>query len=360
MRRAAILLSFLALLIAGSSSANADGPSDAELVEVVVGLSQKPLGTTRWAAGRQLQSNAMLSSQAVLARRIEDTVPGAQIRWRYRLVANGMAVVVPRSQLGRLTSLPGVEKIYPSVRYRAQLDRSPQQIGAPALWGGGLANAGQGMKIAIIDEGIDQRHPLFSPAGYTMPTGYPKGQAAYTNAKVIVARAFAPARPVWKHASKPFDPEFSSHGTHVAGIAAGNANTQAEGSRISGVAPRAYLGNYKALTIPTDADVGLDGNSPELVAAIEAAVADGMDVINMSLGEPEIEPSRDIVVQALAAAARAGVVSVVAAGNDFEEFGRGSVGSPGAAPDAITVGAVTTSRAGADDVVAPFSSSGPT
>ena len=94
---------------------------------------------------------------------------------------------------------------------------------------------------------------------------------------------------------------------------------------ISGVAPRAYLGNYKALTIPTDADVGLDGNSPELVAAIEAAVADGMDVINMSLGEPEIEPSHDIVVKALEAAARAGVVAVVSAGNDFDEFGRGSV-----------------------------------
>ena len=60
----------------------------------------------------------------------------------------------------------------------------------------------------------------------------------------------------------------------------------------------------------------------------------------MSLGEPEIEPSRDIVVQALAAAARAGVVPVVAAGNDFDEFGRGSVSSPGSAPDAITVGAV--------------------
>ena len=106
--------------------------------------------------------------------------------------------------------------------------------------------------------------------------------------------------------------------------------------------------------------MGLDGNSPELVAAIEAAVADGMDVINMSLGEPEIEPSRDIVVQALAAAARAGVVPVVAAGNDFDEFGRGSVSSPGSAPDAITVGAVTTTRGGPDDVVASFSSSGPT
>ena len=243
--RRGLLISLLCLVALASGSARADtSAADAELVEIVVGLSQKPLGTTRWAAGRQLQSRTLISSQATLARLIESTIPAARIRWRYRLVANGMAVVVPRSQLDRLTALPGVEKVYPSVRYRTQLDRSPQQIGAPALWGAGLANAGQGMKIAIIDEGIDQTHPLFSPAGYTMPAGYPKGQAAYTTAKVIVARAFPPARPAWKHASKPFDPEHSSHGTHVAGIAAGNANTPAEGSRISGVAPRAYLGNY--------------------------------------------------------------------------------------------------------------------
>ncbi len=359
--RRGLLLSVLCLVVLATGSARAEGPAPGgELVEIVVGLSQKPLGTTHWAAGRRLQSRTMVASQTALARRIESTIPDAQIRWRYRLVANGMAVVVPRSELARLTSLPGVDKVYPSVRYRTQLDRSPQQIGAPVLWGPGLTNAGQGMKIAIIDEGIDQTHPFFSPSGYTMPAGYPKGQTAYTTAKVIVARAFPPARPTWRNASRPFDPELSSHGTHVAGIAAGNANTLAEGVRISGVAPRAYLGNYKALTIPTDADVGLDGNSPELVAAIEAAVSDGMDVINMSLGEPEIEPSRDIVVQALAAAARAGVVPVVAAGNDFDEFGRGSVSSPGSAPDAITVAAVTTTRGGAEDVVASFSSSGPT
>ena len=299
-------LSLLALAT-GSARAEPHGAAG-DLVEVVVSLSQKPLATTTWRAGRQLQARTLANAQSSLAERIESAVPDAQIRWRYKLVANGMAVVVPSSQLARLTSLPGVETVYPSVRYRTQLDRSPQQIGAPALWSAGLANAGQGMKIAIIDEGIDQTHPFFSPAGYTMPAGFPKGQTAYTTAKVIVApiivaRAFPPARPTWKHASKPFDPEHSSHGTHVAGIAAGNANTPAEGARISGVAPRAYLGNYKALTIPTDADVGLDGNSPELVAAIEAAVADGMDVINMSLGEPEIEPSRDIVVRALEAAA---------------------------------------------------------
>jgi subtilisin family serine protease len=359
--RRGLLICLLCLLALPLGSARADrGAADADLVEVVVGLEQQPLAVTRWKAGRGLQARTLQAAQRNVAREIADAVPGASVRWRYELVANGMAVVVPRAQLGRLAKLPGVAQVYPSVRYRAQLDRSPQQIGAPALWGPGLATAGQGMKIAIIDEGIDHTHPLFSPAGYTMPPGFPKGQTAYTNAKVIVARAFPPARPTWKHASKPFDPVHSSHGTHVAGIAAGNANTQAAGTRISGVAPRAYLGNYKALTIPTDADVGLDGNSPQLVAAIEAAVRDGMDVINMSLGEPEIEPSRDIVAKALGAAARAGVVPVVSAGNDFAEFGRGSVGSPGSTPEAITVAAVSTTRAGADDVVADFSSSGPT
>ncbi len=359
--RRGLAVSLLCLLALTTGSARAErAQPGGELVEVVLGLSQQPLATTRWAAGRQLQTRTLAASQQSLAARIATALPAAQVRWRYRLVANGLAVVVPRSQLDRLTALPGVATVYPSVRYRTQLDRSPQQIGAPALWGPALASAGQGLKIAIIDEGIDQTHPFFNPAGYTLPPGFPKGQTAYTNAKVIAARAFPPARPTWKNASKPFDPGNSFHGTHVAGIAAGNANTLAQGVRISGVAPRAYLGNYKALTIPTDAGVGLDGNSPELVAAIEAAVADGMDVINMSLGEPEIEPTRDIVVKALAAATRAGVVAVVAAGNDFDEFGRGSVGSPGSSPEAITVGAVSTNREGADDVVTSFSSSGPT
>ncbi len=84
-------------------------------------------------------------------------------------------------------------------------------------------------------------------------------------------------------------------------------------------------------------------------------MADGMDVINLSLGEPEIEPSRDIVVKAIDGAARAGVVPAIAAGNDFDGFGRGSVGSPGSAPLAITVAAAKKSL-----VIANFSSGGPT
>jgi hypothetical protein len=127
------------------------------------------------------------------------------------------------------------------------------------------------------------------------------------------------------------------------------------------VAPRAYIGNSKALTYPTDSGFGLNGNSPVLVAAIEAAVADGMDVINLSLGEIEIEPSHDLVARALDAAAAAGVVPVAVAGNDLGEYGRGSIVSPGSSAEAITVGAVTPRGSdGPAGVVADFSSSGPT
>jgi subtilisin family serine protease len=322
--------------------------------EVVVALASPPLARGGGDAN-------VAAEQAAFERRLRRAVPEAQVRWRYRLVANGMAVVVPSKAVALLRAFPGVRDVYASSTYRTSLDRSVPQIGAPQLWGTGLQNAGAAMKIGIIDDGIDQSHPFFDAKGYEMPAGYPKGQTAFTTAKVIVARAFPPPRSTWRYAGRPFDPELSGHATHVAGIAAGNAGTASGGGRaVSGVAPRAYLGNYKALTTPTDADVGLDGNSPEIVAAIEAAVADGMDVINLSIGEPEIEPSRDIVALALDAAAAAGVVPVVAAGNDYDDFGAGSLASPGTAASAITVGAVTTSEGGSPNVVAGFSSAGPT
>jgi hypothetical protein len=195
-----------------------------------------------------------------------------------------------------------------------------------------------------------------------MPVGFPKGQRGFTSAKVIVARAFPPPGADWRGAGLPFHGDASDHGTHVAGIAAGNANTPADAGtgrvRVSGIAPGAYIGNYNALTIPSQ--FGLNGNSPELVAAIEAAVADGMDVINMSLAEAEIEPSRDLVALALDRAARAGVVPVVSGGNSFDELGRGSVNSPASSARAISVGAVSTTRGGQANTIASFSSAGPT
>jgi subtilisin family serine protease len=266
-----------------------------------------------------------------------------------------MAVVLPQKETALLERLPGVAKVWPNLRYHdLAVKGSPQQIGADKLWGGTLENSGQGMKIAIIDDGLDATHPYFAPKGLRYPPGYPKGQTKYTTPKVIVQRAFAPADATNKYANAPFDPGNSWHATHVAGIAAGDYDTNARGTRVSGVAPNAYLGNYKALSTPTPG-FGLDGNSAELTAAIEAAVSDGMNVINLSVGEPEVEPSRDIVVQALEHAAAAGVVPVVAAGNDFDDFGYGSIDSPASTPDAIAVAAVDSRNQ-----IADFSSAGPT
>ncbi len=304
----------------------------------------------------------LASAQRTLQSRIETRIPAAHVHWHYGVVLNGIAVSLPSDQLGELARIPGAT-VWPSVTYHALLNKTPQLIGATAVWGSTLATAGQGIKIGVLDDGVDQHHVFFSPTGYSYPAGFPKGNTQYTTQKVIVAKAFAPPSPTWRYADAPFDPINSDHATNVAGIAAGNhdtvADTQSGKVKASGIAPSAYIGNYKVLTVPT-ADFGLDGNSPEIAKGIEEAVKDGMDVINLSLGEPEVEPSRDIVVQALNRAADAGVVPVVAAGNDYADAGKGSVGSPGNAAQAITVAASSKGDDGPADVIAGFSSSGPT
>jgi subtilisin family serine protease len=352
----ALLAAALAAFVLSGDGLGA--PAREPLTEVVVTLRAPALS----AFGRSLQSashrtylSRIDAAQNELARRITSALPQAEVRWRYRLVADGMAVALPQSQVEQLARIPGVARVWPNIRFHALRDTAgPQQIGADKLWGPTFATAGNGMKIGIIDDGLQATHPYFDPSGFSYPPGFPKGQTQYTTPKVIVQRTFAPPSPTWKYANVPFDPQNSFHATHVAGIAAGDFGAKALGDTISGVAPNAYLGNYKALTIPTPL-VGLDGNAAEITAAIEAAVSDGMNVINLSLGEPEIDPSRDIVVQAIDGAAAAGVVPVIAAGNDFTDFGYGSVSSPGNAPDAITVAAVTSKNA-----IAGFSSAGPT
>ncbi len=342
------------------SSDSRGGTGLGPTTEVVVTLQQPSLSmAVRRPLSATPSSRAALAhidaEQAVVSDRIVSSLPGATIRWRYRLVENGMAVVLPRTEVALLATLPGVARVWPNVRYHdLAVKGSPQQIGADKLWGGTLKNSGQGIKIAIIDDGLDASHPYFAPKGLRYPPGFPKGQTKYTTPKVIVQRAFAPADATNKYANVPFDPDNSWHATHVAGIAAGDHDTNAKGTIISGVAPNAYLGNYKALSVPTPG-FGLDGNSAELTAAIEAAVADGMNVINLSVGEPEVEPSRDLVVQALEHAAAAGVVPVVAAGNEFTDFGYGSIDSPASTPDAIAVAAVDSKNQ-----IADFSSAGPT
>ena len=382
-------------LLAGGSAAAQPRPSD-KLVEVVVTLPRPSLAVevahnrTLAAAARRSHSVAvrtpaavsylhtLAAAQQTLASRLAVSIPAARIDWHYGVALDGVSVVLPASDLARLKALPGAT-VWPSVTYHAlrdvpasspatspatRADPGPSIIGAPSLWGQNLATAGEGIKIGLVDDGIDQAHPYFNPKGFSYPAGFPKGNTAYTTPKVIVARAYPAPGTHWKNEDKPFDSLYSFHATHVAGIAAGDYDTPTApngGSPISGVAPKAYLGNYKALTVPT-ADYGLDGNSPEIAKAIDQAVADGMNVINLSIGEPEAEPRRDIVAQALDNAAAAGVVPVVAAGNEYDIGGLGTLDSPGTATAAITVASSTMGNGDGTrvDHIADFSSAGPT
>jgi subtilisin family serine protease len=369
LRRGLIFIAVAGIAFAGAGSARG-----AATTEVVVELDRLPLARavaesrvlTASAKSGRLAADSPFGSgylrrleahQRGVEGRIVGAIPRARVRRRYGVVLNALAVVLPTRALPRLRAVAGVAGVYPTARYGPSLEQSPGAIRAPALWGADLGTAGRGIKIGVLDDGVDHRHPFFSPAGFQPPAGFPKGRTPYTSGKVIAARAFAPRGRRWRNASLPFDPVYSGHGTHVAGIAAGDHATSAGAGRtISGVAPQAFIGNYKVLTVPSPH--GLNGNSPEIVAGIEAAVRDGMHVINLSLGQPEIDPRRDIVARALDGAADAGVVPVVAAGNDFLDLGRGSIASPATSAKAITVAAVALARGLPS--IAGFSAAGPT
>ncbi len=183
LRRLVALLLLAILAAAPPALAQADdgvrGPAP---VEVIVELGVQPAarqgyGRATAATRARAALEAVEREQQRVARRILARIPGAEIRWRYGIVLAGLAVVVPRNELDRLAGTPGVVRVYPSLRYHALQDDGPAEIGAPALWGPELSNAGRGMRIGIIDDGIDADHPFFDAAGLSMPEGFPKGSA---------------------------------------------------------------------------------------------------------------------------------------------------------------------------------------
>ena len=352
MPRSLLCAALLALVLAPSASAES---AVVELTGPAI-VASAPLAGLRAHGhfaprgfGPRLASQRAAREQALIGRAITARFPDVRVVGHMHTVLNALVVCGPARQLDRLARLPGVKRVWLGASYRAQTDRVPAAVGATQLWGGLLGSTpalGDGVRIGIIDDGIDISRPAFSGAGYAYPPGFPKGIPGATNGKVIVARAFPPPG-AGARARTAFDPTESDHGTHVAGIAAGAsglvAHIGADTYTLSGVAPRAFLGNYRVLTVPTPG-VGLDGNGVAIAQAIDQAVADGMDVLNLSVGEPEVDPANDLTVRAIAGAAKAGVATVVAAGNDGDDFESGIVGSPGTAPDAITVAATALGR----------------
>ena len=283
---------------------------------------------------------------------------------------NAVFVVAPKDRVAELESLPGVEAVVPLRRYRRNLNRATQLLNAPAAWNvsGGVENAGSGMKIAILDSGIDQTHPAFQDDSLPMPPGYPicsGGDCAFTSNKVIVARSYVRQLAAGSSGnpaadSRPDDysaRDRDGHGTAVASCAAGVANTGTV--TITGMAPKAYLGNYKIYGSPEVNDFTTDD---VIIQALEDALHDGMDVVSFSSGGPAFSGPLDsgsacgnrpgvpcdLSAQAFENAAQKGLIIVAAAGNDgdagnyYPTFN--SIESPGDAPSVITVGATTNSH----------------
>ncbi|WP_228039815.1 S8 family peptidase [Streptomyces chromofuscus] len=205
-------------------------------------------------------------------------------------------------------TVSGIAHVWLDGVRRATLDKSVPQIGAPKAWAAGYD--GKGVKIAVLDTGVDATHPDLA-------------------SQVTASKNFTTAADAT---------DKQGHGTHVASIAAG------KGAKYKGVAPGAEILNGKVLD-----DSGF-GDDSGILAGMEWAAEQGADVVNLSLGgmdTPEVDPLEAAVNRL---SADKGILFAIAAGNSGPE----SIGSPGSAEAALTVGAVDDA-----DKLAGFSSTGP-
>ncbi len=289
---------------------------------------------------------------------------------------NAVFVAATPAQVAELRSLPGVLAVRPLRRFHTKLDQAVKLINAnPVGWNavGGVGKAGLGLKIAIIDTGIDQTHPAFQDNSLSIPSGFPKCNAQsdcdnFTNHKVIVARSYVKqlaagfgANP----AATSLPDDYSArdrvgHGTAVAMCAAGETNT-GPADTITGVAPKAYLGSYK---IFGSSEILGFTSSDIIITALEDALNDGMDIASLSLGGPAFsgpldtgadcgEPAGtpcDPEATALESAIKSGMIVVAAAGNEAQDGVAiaptlNTIDSPGDAPSAIAAAGSTNAHA---------------
>ncbi|MFE2538860.1 S8 family serine peptidase [Actinacidiphila glaucinigra] len=307
----------------------ASGALDKRLFNVTQLISQGY--DDRRAAGLPL----IVTREAGASRLTPADLPGVSVK-RHLESVGGEAVVADRSKvtsLWRALVAPpagkgdrktaeapslsgGIEKIWLDGKVEAALADSTVQIGAPQVWQEGTTGAG--VKVAVLDTGIDAGHPDLEQ-------------------RVVGSRSFVPGEEV---------ADGSGHGTHVASTIAGTGAASA--GRERGVAPDADLVVGKVLN-----DKG-SGEQSWIIAGMEwAAKAEKAKIISMSLGMAELHTQDDPTSQSVnRLSAETGALFVIAAGNSGN--GAYTVNAPGTAEAALTVGAVDSA-----DAIAQFSSSGP-
>jgi len=279
--------------------------------------------------------------------------------YAYRSATNGMTLDLTEAEAALLGDSPLVKSIAPDTRHRLQTFAGPPWIGAPDVWNGlaGFPAArGEGVIVGVIDSGINWEHPSFaSPSGdgyiYTNPYGQQLGLCddpeVECNDKLVGVYDFVEDDPGTEDVVEEYTKgrDNDGHGSNVASVAVGNrVNVLFEGTisaTLSGVAPRATLVTYRVCYTgePAGADTGGCAGSA-ILAAIDQAVDDGVDVINYSVGSSAGNPwAFGSIDRAYLAARGAGIFVVTSAGNDGPN--PGTIGSPGNAPWMVAVGSAT-------------------
>jgi len=143
-----------AVVLSGDGLAARQGVPETEVVVTLKGAPLAAFGRSLLSARHAGYAGELAAGRRRAERNVLAAVPGAGISWRYHLVADGFSVVLPKAEVPRLEALPGLQ-VWPSLTYHSLVDQGPATIGANQLWGPSLASAGQGMKIAILDDGIE-------------------------------------------------------------------------------------------------------------------------------------------------------------------------------------------------------------
>ncbi len=280
----------------------------------------------------------------------------------YRNALNGMAVDLTAAEAEALAKSPYVKSIRKDTRNRLETDAGPEWIGAGEIWTGDSgfpATKGEGVVIGMIDSGINWDHPSFADPGndgyhYTNPFGSQLGLCSDTevkcNGKLVGVYDFVEDDPDTTDVVEENNngKDNSGHGSHTSSIAAGNVlNVTVNGTanaKISGVAPHANIVAYRVCYIGDPPDPGGGGClGSAILSAIDQAIADGVDVINYSIGTDAFNPwAPGSIPQAFLNARNAGIFVATSAGNEGPNAG--TVGSPANAPWVVGVGNASHNR----------------
>lgn len=293
--------------------------NSSHVTKVIVELKEPSVLEAKKKGQKQSKSNLKSKRDAVV-KEISTRSESYKVNNEYDHVFSGFSLEIPASEIPDLLTVSGIKAVYPDVEYHTtgddmgdqsfdevtpQMMNSAPFIGANQAWESGYT--GEGITVAVIDTGVDYTHPDLDQAfgdykGYDFvdkdndPQETPKGDPRGTE---------------------------TTHGTHVAGTVAADGG-------IKGVSPDATLLAYRVL------GPGGSGSTENVVAAIEKAVEDGADIMNLSLGNSLNNPDWATSI-ALDQAMSDGVVAVTSNGNSGPN--NWTVGSPGTSREAISVGA---------------------